>query len=131
MRWLVIPGLWLVALVGGIQVSRRRRAPARARGVGVVLAAVGAATIAQFWAVMLTEGDSDIQKHMVFTLLGTMLLGPLCLAAVVAVDQERGAAPAGAPPSGAGAQELIPNRRPDPAQDRAGEPAAEAALEVQ
>ncbi len=123
LRWLVIPELWIAALVGGVYVSRRRRAPARARGVGVVLAAVSAATIGQFWAVMLTEGDSDIQKHMVFVLLGTMLLGPLCAAAVVALDQEPGPVPVdgwpGSVPSAA--SELIPARRADQAAEVAAE----------
>lgn len=120
-RWLAIPGLWIVALAGGIHVARRRRAPARARGLGVVLAAMSAATIAQFWAVMLTEGDSDIQKHMVFAVFGTMLLGPLLAAAVVAADQER--RPVAVEPGAAApdAQDLIPNRRADTA-----EPAVEA-----
>lgn len=90
MRWVVIPGLWAVALVGGILLmSRRRFVPARARGVGVVLAGTAAATVAQFWAVMLSEGDSDIEKHMVLAVFGTMLLGPLLIAAVAAFDQKR------------------------------------------
>jgi hypothetical protein len=87
-RWAVIPGLWLGALIIGIRLARKRKLPARARGVGVVLAAVAAGTIAQFWVVMLTEGDSDLEKHLVFVLLGTMLLGPLSGAALAAADQQ-------------------------------------------
>jgi hypothetical protein len=86
-RWVVIPGLWIAAMFFGIRLARRRRAPARARGVGVVLAGLAVATVAQFWTVMLTEGDSDIDKHLVFVVFGTMLLGPLAAAAVAAVDQ--------------------------------------------
>lgn len=86
-RWVVIPGLWLGALIIGIRLARRRRLPARARGVGIVLAGLAVATIAQFWIVLLTEGDSDLERHLVFALLGTMLLGPLCGAALAAADQ--------------------------------------------
>lgn len=90
MRWVVIPGLWAAALAGGVLLAvRRRTLPARARGVGVVLAGVAVATVAQFWTVMLSEGDSDIEKHMVLTVFGTMLLGPLLVAAVAAFDQKR------------------------------------------
>jgi hypothetical protein len=90
LRWVVIPGLWAVALAGGIWLAGKcRTVPPRARGVGVVLAGIAAATVAQFWTVMLSEGDSDIEKHMVFALFGTMLLGPLMVAAVAALDQKR------------------------------------------
>jgi len=53
---------------------------------------------------------------------GTMLLGPLLAAAVVAADQERGPARPGAVPSGA--QELIPNRRIGPFADPGNQPSA-------
>jgi hypothetical protein len=86
-RWVVIPGLWIGALFGGIRLARKRSAPARARGVGAVLASVSVATVAQFWLVMLTEGDSDIEKHMLPVVFGTMLLGPLLVAALTAADQ--------------------------------------------
>lgn len=88
-RWVVIPGLWIGATIGGVRLARRRSAPARARGVGVLLASVSVATIAQFWTVMLTEGDSDLEKHMLPVVLGTMLLGPLVFAAFAAADQIR------------------------------------------
>ncbi len=88
-RWVVIPGLWIVAVLAGVRMARRRSAPARARGVGVVLASVSAATVAQFWLVMLTEGDSDIEKHMLLVVFGTMLLGPLLFATLAAADQAR------------------------------------------
>ncbi|HEV3169249.1 MAG TPA: hypothetical protein VGZ32_02875 [Actinocrinis sp.] len=98
LRWVVIPGLWAVALAGGIWLAGKRRAvPPRARGVGAVLAGIAAATVAQFWTVMLSEGDSDIEKHMVFALFGTMLLGPLMVAAVAALDQRLAAQPEPAP----------------------------------
>ncbi len=35
---------------------------------------------------MLTDGDSDLQKHMVFTNFGTCLLGPLLIAALIGLD---------------------------------------------
>ncbi|MEZ0107614.1 hypothetical protein ABH920_001606 [Catenulispora sp. EB89] len=85
-RWVVIPGLWGAGLVGGVFLFRRRTLSVAARGVGVTLAAFAAATVAQFWAVMLSEGESDLEKHMVFVLYGTMLLGPLLLAGLAALD---------------------------------------------
>ena len=94
LRWVVIPGLWTVALAGGIWLAgKRRTVPPRARGVGAVLAGIAAATVAQFWTVMLSEGDSDIEKHMVFALFGTMLLGPLLVSALAALDQQRAPRP--------------------------------------
>ncbi|HEV2636223.1 MAG TPA: hypothetical protein VGX23_13805 [Actinocrinis sp.] len=85
-RWVVIPGMWLAGIFCGIRLARKRKLPARARGVGIVLAAVAAATFVEFWVVMVTEGDSDVAKNLVFVLLGTMLLGPLGGAAVAASD---------------------------------------------
>jgi len=86
LRWLVYPLLWGGAIIAGLVLSiRHRRSPA-ARSAGGVLAAVGIATVAQFWIVMLSDGDSDLQKHMVFTDLGTCLLGPLPIAALAGLD---------------------------------------------
>ena len=86
-RWIVYPLLWGGSiLVGLVLAVRHRRSPA-ARSVGGTLAAVGVATVAQFWIVMLSDGDSDLQKHMVFSNFGTCLLGPLLIAALVGLDQ--------------------------------------------
>lgn len=100
-RWVVIPTLWGVGLVGGVLLARRRRLGVRVRGAGIVLAAVAAGTITQFWAVMLSEGDSDLEKHMVFALYGTILLGPLLVAALAALDTVPIAAQAGRQADGA------------------------------
>jgi len=86
LRWFVFPALWLGALVAGLVLAIRGRARPAGRSAGGVLAAVAAATIAQFWFVMLTEGDNDLAKNMVFTDLGTCLLGPLLIAALVGLD---------------------------------------------
>ena len=86
MRWFVFPALWLGALVAGLVLAIRGRKRPEGRSAGGVLAAFAAATIAQFWFVMLTEGDSDLAKNMVFTNLGTCLLGPLLIAALVGLD---------------------------------------------
>jgi len=100
LRWVVIPSLWAAAFTGGLWLAGKRRAvPPRARGVGVVLAGIAAATVAQFWTVMLSEGDSDVEKHLVFALFGTMLLGPLMVAAVAALDQKRAPWPGSIPES--------------------------------
>jgi hypothetical protein len=99
-RWLVYPVLWGGTLLLGWFVARRGRSGI-ARATGVVLAATSAALIAQFWAVMLTEGGSDLQKHMVFVIYGTLLLGPLFVAAMGGFDQP-------GPGSGAHADPDIP-----------------------
>jgi hypothetical protein len=85
-RWLVYPVLWGGTLLMGWFVARRGRS-AHAKATGVVLAATAGALIAQFWAVMLSEGGSDLQKHMVFVIYGTLLLGPLFVAALGGFDQ--------------------------------------------
>jgi hypothetical protein len=86
LRWFVFPALWLGALIAGLVLAVRGRHRAEGRSAGGVLAALAAATIAQFWFVMLTEGDSDLAKNMLFTNLGTCLLGPLLIAALVGLD---------------------------------------------
>jgi hypothetical protein len=120
-RWVVIPGIWLIALIGGIRLARRRDLPTRARGVGAVLAGLSVATVVQFWTVMLTEGDSDLEKHLVFALFGTMLLGPLGAAALAAADLRRPVAAGAAVTPGAlvaiprTAPDLVAEPQPDPA----------------
>ena len=115
-RWMVIPGIWLLALIGGIRLARRRDLPIRAQGVGAVLAALSAATVVQFWTVMLTEGDSDVEKHLVFALFGTMLLGPLGAAALAAADTRRPAA-AGVGSGAAATVVATPRTAPDSVPD--------------
>ena len=85
-RWIVFPALWFGALIAGLVLAVRGRRRAEGRSAGGVLAALSAATIAQFWFVMLTEGGSDLARSMVFTDFGTCLLGPLLLAALVGLD---------------------------------------------
>ena len=109
-RWIVYPLLWIGSILGGLYLAiRGRRSPA-ARSAGGTLAAIGAATLAQFWIVMLTDGDSDLQKHMVFTDFGTCLLGPLLIAAVVGLDLSTEVAV----PTAAS---LPPQPQPDPADE--------------
>jgi len=86
LRWIVFPALWFGALVAGLVLAIRGRKRPAGRSAGGVLAAVAAATIAQFWFVMLTEGGNDLARNMVFTDLGTCLLGPLLIAALVGLD---------------------------------------------
>jgi hypothetical protein len=89
MRWVVLPGLWSAAIAfGGWLVFTRRRLSARARATGAVLAAAALGTVAQFWVVALSDGDGDLARHMVFTVFGTTLLGPLLLAALAALDEQ-------------------------------------------
>ena len=108
LRWFVFPALWLGALVAGLVLAFRGRHRPEGRSAGGVLAALAAATIAQFWFVMLGEGDGDLAKNMVFTDLGTCLLGPLLIAALVGLDlSTEAAAPAAA--------HLPP--QPDPAEE--------------
>ncbi|WP_033338546.1 glycan biosynthesis hexose transferase WsfD [Catenuloplanes japonicus] len=57
-----------ICAFGAVSADRRRRA---AGGTGLFLAS---AVIAQFWAVMLTEGASDLLKHMVFANLLCLIL---------------------------------------------------------
>lgn len=85
-RWIVFPLLWIGSILAGLTLAIRGRRSAAARSAGGVLAAIGVSTLAQFWIVMLSDGDSDLQKHMVFTDFGTCLLGPLLLAALVGLD---------------------------------------------
>ncbi|GGP86495.1 glycan biosynthesis hexose transferase WsfD [Streptomyces melanogenes] len=84
LRWIVFPGLWLGSLAVGVRLLRHRGLRAGPRGVGWVLIAMSLNTVAQFWAVLLSDGQNDIVKHMVLTLYGTLLLGPLLLAAFAA-----------------------------------------------
>jgi hypothetical protein len=86
LRWIVYPLLWGGSILAGLLLAIRGRRSAAARSAGGTLAAVGVSTLAQFWIVMLTDGDSDLQKHMVFTDFGTCLLGPLLIAALIGLD---------------------------------------------
>lgn len=86
LRWIVFPALWLGSLAIGVRVLRNRRLRAGPRAIGWLLIAMSLDTIAQFWAVLLSDGQNDIVKHMVLTLYGTLLLGPLLLAAFAATN---------------------------------------------
>jgi hypothetical protein len=85
-RWIVYPLLWGGTLVAGLLLAIRKRRNVAARSVGGTLAALSAATMLQFYLVMFSDGQSDLPKHMVFTDFGTCLLGPLAVAAIVALD---------------------------------------------
>jgi hypothetical protein len=87
LRWVVYPVLWTGTAILGLFVALRGWRSGAARAGGGVLAAVSLATVGQFWLVMLSDGDSDLQKHMLFTVFGTCLLGPLTLAALAGLDQ--------------------------------------------
>ena len=86
LRWIVYPLLWGGSILAGLLLAVRGRRSAAARSAGGTLAAIGVSTLAQFWIVMLTDGDSDLQKHMVFTDFGSCLLGPLLIAALIGLD---------------------------------------------
>jgi hypothetical protein len=86
LRWVVYPGLWGASIVAGLLLAVRRRGNAAARSSGGTLAALSAVTVLQFYLVMLSDGESDLQKHMIFTDFGTCLLGPLAIAAVIGLD---------------------------------------------
>ena len=86
LRWIVYPGLWGASLVAGLLLAVRRRGNAAARSSGGTLAALSAVSVLQFYLVMLSDGESDLQKHMIFTDFGTCLLGPLAIAALIGLD---------------------------------------------
>jgi hypothetical protein len=86
-RWIVFPLLWGGSLGLGLWIATRRRINPGLRGTGVVLASVTLATLAQFWAVMFSDGSNDLDKHMIFAWYGTALLPGLLLAALVALEQ--------------------------------------------
>ncbi|GAA2030282.1 hypothetical protein GCM10009839_32480 [Catenulispora yoronensis] len=86
-RWIVFPALWLGSIAVGMYVAVRGRRCGAALSTGYVLMTASLASAAQFWIVMFSEGDSDVAKHMVFTVFGICLLGPLLLAALVGFDQ--------------------------------------------
>ncbi|MFJ2741200.1 hypothetical protein ACIO3O_16210 [Streptomyces sp. NPDC087440] len=86
-RWVVFPALWFGSIGLGLWIATRRRLSPGLRGTGVILAGMSVATLAQFWAVMFSDGSNDLDKHMFFTWYGTALLLGLLLAALVALEQ--------------------------------------------
>ncbi|WP_327357966.1 glycan biosynthesis hexose transferase WsfD [Streptomyces sp. NBC_01304] len=82
-RWFVFPPLVFGAAVFGAVTVFRRRSPLAARAGAAVVVVFAASTVVQFWAVMVTDGSNDLDKHMIFTLYGLTLMGPLLVATVL------------------------------------------------
>ena len=75
-------GLWVATLAAGIAVLRNRRLAADERAVGRLSIFLVVAATSQFWTVMLSEGISDLHKHLVFTNFLTALCVPMLVACV-------------------------------------------------
>ncbi|WP_460534102.1 glycan biosynthesis hexose transferase WsfD [Humibacter ginsengiterrae] len=78
---LLIVVVQLLTVVLATAVAARRRLGARARAFGLAVVFVVFALWTQFWAVMLSEGASEIYKHMI---VATFMTG-LCLPAIAAL----------------------------------------------
>ena len=76
----LVPLLWLATLGWGIAVVRDRRLDAPSRAVGRLAVVLVAAAVSEFWATMLSEGISDLYKHLIVT----NFLTALCVPALVA-----------------------------------------------
>lgn len=73
----LVPLLWLGTITLGGVLASRTWARQSARAVGRMTVCVVLALVLQFWAVMLSEGASDLYKHMIFTGYLTALCIPL------------------------------------------------------
>ncbi|MGW4729285.1 glycan biosynthesis hexose transferase WsfD [Streptomyces shenzhenensis] len=73
----LVPLLWLGTIVLGAMLASRAWARHSARAVGRLTVCVVLALFLQFWSVVLTEGASDLVKHMIFTDFLTALCIPL------------------------------------------------------
>ncbi|MDN3026031.1 hypothetical protein [Streptomyces sp. S.PB5] len=73
----LIPLLWLGTITLGATLASRTWARRSARAVGRMTVCVVLALLLQFWTVVLTEGASDLYKHMIFTDYLTALCMPL------------------------------------------------------
>ncbi|MGW3953662.1 glycan biosynthesis hexose transferase WsfD [Streptomyces sp. NPDC004752] len=71
----LIPLLWLGTIVLGAVLASRTWARQSARAVGRLTVCVVVTLLLQFWMVVLTEGASDLHKHMI----GTDFLTALCM----------------------------------------------------
>ncbi|MFI1963487.1 hypothetical protein ACH429_05000 [Streptomyces pathocidini] len=86
-RWIAFPGLWLGSLGLGAWLACHRRLGAAPRGIGLVLVTMSLNTMGQFGAVLLSDGQNDIVKHMILVVYSTFLLVPLLIAAIGAIDR--------------------------------------------
>ncbi|MEU2718307.1 hypothetical protein [Streptomyces sp. NPDC007205] len=73
----LIPLLWLVTLALGAVLASRTWARNSARAVGRMTVCLVLALVLQFWTVVLTEGASELHKHMIFVDFLTALCMPL------------------------------------------------------
>jgi hypothetical protein len=96
----LIPFLHLLALVLAYAVQSRPRTGRAAVALGSAVIVLIPSAWLQFWAVMLTEGQSEIYKHMIIVDFMTALLIPLgaALAAILASGGSRHG-PQSVPPS--------------------------------
>jgi hypothetical protein len=76
---MLIVGLWLLTLLAGVRVLRESVLSHAERAVGKLAIVLVASAVAQFWAVMLSEGRADTLKHMIFT----NFLSALCIPVLV------------------------------------------------
>ncbi len=82
MPWLLVPQ-WLLLLVVFLVVTRRWRGTAGRQSIGIVGLFLLAGLSVQFWAVMMSDGENEIFKHMVVTDQMMFLALPVLLAAVL------------------------------------------------
>ena len=74
--------LWALLLFGGIKVVRRRHLGHAQKAIGRLAIVLVTAAVSQFAVVMLSEGLSDLRKHLIFTNSLTGLCVPTALACV-------------------------------------------------
>jgi len=74
--------LWALLLFGGIKVVRRRHLGHAQKAIGRLAIVLVTAAVSQFAVVMLSEGLSDLRKHLIFTNFLTGLCVPTALACV-------------------------------------------------
>lgn len=82
MPWLLVPQ-WLLLLVVFLVVTRRWRGTVGRQSVGIVGLFLVAGLSAQFWAVMMSDGENEIFKHMVVVDQMMFLALTMLLAAVL------------------------------------------------
>jgi len=75
--------LWAATLALGIAVLRDRLLGSPDRAVGRLAIILVLAAVSEFWATMLSEGISDLYKHLIVTNLLTALCVPILIACLV------------------------------------------------
>jgi hypothetical protein len=85
---LLVAVLWVLTFTVGLSVARSEAITGEERAVGRLAVILPLAAVVELWVVMLTEGRSDLFKHMIFT----NLLTALCLPVLVAAWRARTAA---------------------------------------